>query len=226
MREIKRLRAQGAYIPERDDAFELFITSTNIRWTYYKETAKVLGNTYGMCVLQVRRGCFHRFADARRAVVLCLYALSHTSCAALVCQDFEALTPNILCRTIETVEGGGIVVLLLHTMKSLKQLYALSMVSCSACAVATCGCSCCMFVHRTCMPGSAQRPTNMSHLASMSASFCPSPRAKTASCLMMSSTCCQSPSTCATLFPSWMRLVAAHHMHHMAPPSRCPVYRS
>lgn len=43
-------------------------------------------------------------------------------------QDFEALTPNILCRTIETVEGGGMVVLLLKTMKSLKQLYTLTMV--------------------------------------------------------------------------------------------------
>lgn len=226
MREIKRLRAQGAYIPERDDAFELFITSTNIRWTYYKETAKVLGNTYGMCVLQVRRGW--SIALLMHVVLSCCASSRSATrvCAALVFQDFEALTPNILCRTIETVEGGGIVVLLLHTMKSLKQLYALSMVSCSACAVATCGCSCYMFVHRTCMPGSALRPTNMSHLASMSASFCPSPRAKTASCLMMSSTCYQSPSTCATLFPSWMRLVAAHHMHLIAPPSRCPVYRS
>ena len=36
-------------------------------------------------------------------------------------QDFEALTPNILCRTIETVQGGGMVVLLLKTMDSLKQ---------------------------------------------------------------------------------------------------------
>lgn len=45
----------------------------------------------------------------------------------LVLQDFEALTPNLLARTIETVEGGGIVVLLLHTMSSLRQLHSLSM---------------------------------------------------------------------------------------------------
>ena len=45
----------------------------------------------------------------------------------LVLQDFEALTPNLLARTIETVEGGGIVVLLLQTMSSLRQLYSLSM---------------------------------------------------------------------------------------------------
>lgn len=42
-------------------------------------------------------------------------------------QDFEAVTPNILARTIETVEGGGLVVLLLQTMSSLKQLYSMAM---------------------------------------------------------------------------------------------------
>jgi len=75
------------------DPFELFVSLTDIRYTYYKETEKILGQTFGMLVLQ----------------------------------DFEALTPNLLARTIETVTGGGIVVLLLNTMKSLKQLYTLSM---------------------------------------------------------------------------------------------------
>lgn len=42
-------------------------------------------------------------------------------------QDFEALTPNLLARTIETVEGGGLVVLLLRSLTSLKQLYTMSM---------------------------------------------------------------------------------------------------
>lgn len=46
----------------------------------------------------------------------------------LVLQDFEALTPNLLARTVETVEGGGIVVLLLRTMSSLQQLYSMTMV--------------------------------------------------------------------------------------------------
>lgn len=44
-------------------------------------------------------------------------------------QDFEALTPNLLARTVETVEGGGLVVVLLRTMNSLKQLYTMTMVS-------------------------------------------------------------------------------------------------
>lgn len=46
-----------------------------------------------------------------------------------VLQDFEAITPNLLARTIETVEGGGLVVLLLKTMASLRQLYTMTMVN-------------------------------------------------------------------------------------------------
>lgn len=45
-----------------------------------------------------------------------------------ILQDFEAVTPNLLARTIETVEGGGLVVLMLKTMTSLKQLYSMTMV--------------------------------------------------------------------------------------------------
>jgi N-acetyltransferase 10 len=93
IKEIKKQQSRGLYDPDRDDPFDLFISSTNIRWTYYKETDKILGQTFGMCVLQ----------------------------------DFEAITPNLLARTIETVEGGGIIILLLKTVKSLKQLYTLSM---------------------------------------------------------------------------------------------------
>jgi N-acetyltransferase 10 len=42
-------------------------------------------------------------------------------------QDFEALTPNLLARTVETVEGGGIVIMLLSNLRSLTQLYTLTM---------------------------------------------------------------------------------------------------
>lgn len=42
-------------------------------------------------------------------------------------KDFEALQPNLLARTIETVEGGGVVVLLLRSVSSLKQLYTMTM---------------------------------------------------------------------------------------------------
>ena len=93
MKQIKKNKARGLHDPDRDDPFDLFISSTEIRWTYYKDSEKILGQTFGMCVLQ----------------------------------DFEALTPNLLARTIETVEGGGIIILLLKTVKSLKQLYSMSM---------------------------------------------------------------------------------------------------
>mmetsp|Transcript_62876 Transcript_62876/g.124180 ORF Transcript_62876/g.124180 Transcript_62876/m.124180 type:complete len:1081 (-) Transcript_62876:105-3347(-) len=93
MRQIKKMVQRGLLDPEKDDPFELFISATDINYCYYKETARVLGNTFGMLVLQ----------------------------------DFEAVTPNVLARTVETVEGGGPIVLLLKSMNSLKQLYTMSM---------------------------------------------------------------------------------------------------
>ncbi|KAI3992686.1 hypothetical protein MKX01_008008 [Papaver californicum] len=44
-----------------------------------------------------------------------------------VLHDFEALTPNFLARTIETVKGGGLVVLLLRSLSSLTSLYSMVM---------------------------------------------------------------------------------------------------
>uniref|UniRef100_A0A8C2D6U8 RNA cytidine acetyltransferase n=1 Tax=Cyprinus carpio TaxID=7962 RepID=A0A8C2D6U8_CYPCA len=93
MRQLQKKIKTGTLNLNKDDPFELFVAATNIRYCYYNETHKILGNTYGMCVLQ----------------------------------DFEALTPNLLARTVETVEGGGIVVILLRTMNSLKQLYTMAM---------------------------------------------------------------------------------------------------
>lgn len=61
----------------------------------------------------------------------CHYADSHRvlgrTVGCLVLQDFEALTPSLLARSVETVEGGGLVILLLSSMESLTQLYSLTM---------------------------------------------------------------------------------------------------
>jgi N-acetyltransferase 10 len=108
--KIKRDVKRGIREANDHDPFEIFVTVTDIRYTcvptlffssifltsysYYKESEKILGNTFGMLVLQ----------------------------------DFEAVTPNLLARTIETVEGGGIIVLLLKSMTSLRQLYTMTMV--------------------------------------------------------------------------------------------------
>ena len=53
MKQIKKAIQRGLMEPDKDDPFELFISSTEIRYCYYKETHKILGNTFGMCVLQV-----------------------------------------------------------------------------------------------------------------------------------------------------------------------------
>lgn len=93
MRQLQKKIKSGTLDLKQDDPFELFVAATNIRYCYYNETHKILGNTYGMCVLQ----------------------------------DFEAMTPNLLARTVETVEGGGLIVILLRTVNSLKQLYTMTM---------------------------------------------------------------------------------------------------
>ncbi|MEW5317221.1 MAG: hypothetical protein WDW38_008540 [Sanguina aurantia] len=93
VRQIKKLQMRGLLDVEKEDPFSLFVASTNIRYCYYNESQNILGQTFGMAVLQ----------------------------------DFEALTPNLLARTIETVEGGGLVVLLLSNLNSLTQLYSLTM---------------------------------------------------------------------------------------------------
>ncbi|KAF7456355.1 RNA cytidine acetyltransferase [Cryptosporidium felis] len=57
----------------------------------------------------------------------CYYKDSHSilgrTFGMCILQDFEAITPNILCRTIETVSGGGVVCITLQTMSSLRNLY-------------------------------------------------------------------------------------------------------
>lgn len=92
MKELQKLKKVGLDVSD-DNPLDMFIASANVRWCYYHETHKILGQTYGMAVLQ----------------------------------DFEAMQPNILARTVETVEGGGMVVILLNTLHSLKQLYTMSM---------------------------------------------------------------------------------------------------
>jgi N-acetyltransferase 10 len=93
MKKVSERMKSGNLDASEEDPFELFVAATSIRYCYYHETHTVLGNTYGMCVLQ----------------------------------DFEALTPNLLARTLETVEGGGLIAILLGSLHSLKQLYALAM---------------------------------------------------------------------------------------------------
>jgi len=65
---------------------------------------------------------------SRRTLTLTLNPNPNPKCgASRAAQDFEALTPNLLARTIETVEGGGIVVMLLSTLRSLRELFSLTM---------------------------------------------------------------------------------------------------
>jgi len=89
-KELAAGKAQGV---GDDSPFELFVSSTNIRYSYYKELDRLHGLTANLLILA----------------------------------DFEAISPNVLARTVEIVSGGGLVVLLLKDLPSLQHLYTLSM---------------------------------------------------------------------------------------------------
>eukprot|EP00835_Amoeboradix_gromovi_P002543 NODE_147_length_17537_cov_0.265627.p1 type:complete len:987 gc:universal NODE_147_length_17537_cov_0.265627:14855-11895(-) len=93
MKYLQTLAKKGLRDQDTSNPFDAFISTTDIRYCYYKETQNILGNTYGMLVLQ----------------------------------DFEAITPNILARTMECIQGGGLIVILLKSGNSLKQLHSLTM---------------------------------------------------------------------------------------------------
>lgn len=93
VQKIKKDIKRGLRTANHSDPFEAFVLSNKIRYTRFKDSAKILGQTFD----------------------------------CLIIQNFEAITPNLLARTIETVSGGGLVVFLLETILSLKQLYTLSM---------------------------------------------------------------------------------------------------
>ena len=54
MRQMKKMMQRGLLDPEKEDPFSLFVASTTIRYCFYHDTHKILGNTYGMAVLQAR----------------------------------------------------------------------------------------------------------------------------------------------------------------------------
>jgi N-acetyltransferase 10 len=72
---------------------ENFFSLVKIRYCYYSEIDKILGNTFGLCVLE----------------------------------NFEALSPNIMAKTIETIEGGGVIIFILNTINSLDRIHSVSM---------------------------------------------------------------------------------------------------
>lgn len=76
MKSLQKKIKSGKIDVNEDDPFELFVISTNIRYCYYNETHKILGNTYGMCILQV---CIH----------CVLYYINFSSFSSLVHQLYS-----------------------------------------------------------------------------------------------------------------------------------------
>lgn len=85
MRQLQKKIKTGMLDLKQDDPFELFIAATNIRYCYYNETHKILGNTFGMCVLQV--GC----SRCESLLHACLLAWLHFLAAAFPEQSIKKI---------------------------------------------------------------------------------------------------------------------------------------
>lgn len=93
LKKLEKNLTAGKCDISKENAFDLFLLSTSIRYCSFSDTQRLLGNTYGVCVIQ----------------------------------DFEGLTPNIVCRVVETVAGGGVIIFLMSGMQSLRQLFPVTM---------------------------------------------------------------------------------------------------
>lgn len=59
MKQLQKKIKRGKLDMKEDDPFELFVAATSIRYCYYAETHKILGQTFGMCILQVIEFLIH-----------------------------------------------------------------------------------------------------------------------------------------------------------------------
>jgi N-acetyltransferase 10 len=52
-KQLKRLRERGQLDPEKLDAFSRLLDVGRVTHCLYKDSERILGNTFGMCILQV-----------------------------------------------------------------------------------------------------------------------------------------------------------------------------
>ena len=52
-KQVKKLMQRGLLDPEKVDPFSLFLETGGITYCLYKDSERILGNTFGMCILQV-----------------------------------------------------------------------------------------------------------------------------------------------------------------------------
>lgn len=93
LKKLEKNIRSGKCDVSKENAFDLFLLSTPVKYCAFHDTHRLLGTTFGMCVIQ----------------------------------DFEGLTPNCLCRVVETVSGGGLVIFLAPELQSLRQLFTITM---------------------------------------------------------------------------------------------------
>ncbi|TQD93820.1 hypothetical protein C1H46_020592 [Malus baccata] len=55
-KQVKKMMQRGLLDPEKVDPFSLFVESGGLTYCLYKDSERILGNTFGMCILQDSEG--------------------------------------------------------------------------------------------------------------------------------------------------------------------------
>lgn len=50
---MKKMIQQGVLDTEKADPFDLFVETGGVSYCLYRDSERILGNTFGMCILQV-----------------------------------------------------------------------------------------------------------------------------------------------------------------------------
>ncbi|KAF2284285.1 hypothetical protein GH714_020234 [Hevea brasiliensis] len=66
-KQIKKLMQRGLLDPEKVDPFSLFVETGGLTYCLYKDSERILGNTFGMCILQ---DVHERFRTESHSVVM------------------------------------------------------------------------------------------------------------------------------------------------------------
>lgn len=62
---------RGLLDPEKVDPFQLFVETGGLTYCMYKDSERILGNTFGMCILQVDNNHFTIYFQGVSLILFC-----------------------------------------------------------------------------------------------------------------------------------------------------------
>ncbi|KMT04510.1 hypothetical protein BVRB_8g181730 isoform B [Beta vulgaris subsp. vulgaris] len=105
VKQVKKMMQRGLLDPEKADPFSLFIESGVVSYCLYRDSERILGNTFGMCILQ---DVHQRFRTESHSEIVSRFnerfLLSLASCKACLVMDDELNILPISSHVMSAIE--------------------------------------------------------------------------------------------------------------------------